>query len=293
MKHTFFILAFLSIALTFNAYADDNDDEPFRPWAAKAEYLSLGKAKFEEPGREGQRIKYGESHISTSYIHRLNDDAALTFDITYQNTNLEWKENPSFSEENHPLIKLSFGGTTKRFDSWEWSGSLGTEFNAEHFTLSHYTRYKGTMWGRYALSDILGIHIGFTGEAGLRKDSVLPILGIDYKPHDKWKLKLVFPMDISAIYSLNKKWSLAATGRSFKARHRLSAKEANSKGIFTYRSYGSELSLNYNLDYFLAKVFAGSSFGGDLKIMDKTGKNPSFYKYRSAVYFGGNVMYEF
>jgi hypothetical protein len=288
VNHLTSFLIICCIIFSAPTYASENKD-----WVLYANYLSGGKAEMDEPGRESEEIIFSQTEAKVSYTHRFDDESGLVFDLGHGSVEIDWDENPSFSEKSFSTFNVQVGGYSFKIPKWLWRGAIGTNVDTEEMDISHYALYNGTMWGRYSLSDMMGLHIGFTGTTGLRRDKVYPIFGIDYNPSSTWKLSFVFPVDMSANYSINDKWSVSATARTFRVRHRLSQKEALSKGIFDYRSFGSEFSLNYLLGGFLAKVYAGSTYAGDLKVSDSKGINSTFYKFNGSVYLGSNLTYKF
>lgn len=283
---SFFVLC--SSIFFYQSQASDNKD-----WELHASYLGTGEAKIDEPGREEEGIGFSQTVGKASYTHRVDEESGLVFDIGHSSTQIDWDKNPSFAEKTHSYLNLQVGGYSLKIPNWLWRGAIGTDVDAEELSFSHYALYKGTMWGRYALSDMFGLHIGFTGTSGLRRDKVYPILGVDYAPSSKWKLSFIFPVDISANYAIDDNWSLAATARTFRVRHRLSQKEATSRGIFDYRSFGGDLSLNYLIGSFLAKAYVGTTYSGDLKVVDSKGRDPVFYKFNGTLYLGSNLTYKF
>lgn len=283
----------LMCALSFCHSAFANNDSSPPAWELEMEYLGGGKNEIDEPGRKDQHISYSLAKSKASYTHQLNEDNGLVVNIGYSHKEFDWKENPSFSETSFNNVNFRFGGYSTKIPNWVWRGAIGADIDADDFSFSHNAMYNGAMWGRYHVSKTVGFHIGFTGTTGLRRDKVFPILGIDYSPSKSWKIAFVFPVDLSVSYAINDKWSLAYSGRTFRSRHRLSQKEIVSKGIFDYRTFGTEASLNYQLEQFLAKVYVGSTYAGDLKVSDHRDKNPVFYKYNGSIYLGGNLTLKF
>jgi hypothetical protein len=264
-----------------------------KDWELQASYLGTGGAEIDEAGKENESIGFTQSIAKASYTHRLDDESGIVLNVGHTSTQIDWDENPSFSEKNYSYLNLEIGGYSLKIPNWLWRGAVGTDVDAEELSFNRYALYKGTMWGRYDFSDMLGIHIGFTGTSGLRRDKVYPILGLDYAPSSKWKLNFIFPVDISANYAIDDNWSVAGTARTFRVRHRLSQKEATSRGIFDYRSFGGDLSLNYLIGSFLAKAYVGTTYSGDLKVADSKARNAVFYKFNGSIYLGSNLTYQF
>jgi hypothetical protein len=292
----FFSLLVTGIFLSFSCYSLQHDTNTTdRSFDVSAEGVWSTKAKFKDNGIKDQKIRFGSSSGKLSLVQPIGEDNAFLLDVGYTNVYLDWKENPSFSEQNHPLMNIMIGGRSTGLEKWVWTGAVITDVHAEKLNFADNARYKGSMLGRYEYSDEVGVYVGLFGSTGLHKKEIFPIFGVDYAPSSAWKIHVIFPMKLSAEYFLteNKQWSLSAEGRSFKTRHRLGRKELLSKGIFEYRSYGGDLALNYTLDMVTAKAFAGMKSGGDLKIMDSQGKNPSHYRYKGSLYFGGNVEFSF
>ena len=262
-------------------------------WKLDGHYTATTKAKLDEPGREGEKIAFASSRLRASYSHPLSEKSNVLVSLAHSGAEINWKENPNFRENKFATLDLALVGQSMKVPHWFLQGALLTKVDTDAWNFSRYALYQGFMWGRYSYSKLFGVHVGLSGTSGLRKDKVFPILGIDYSPNAKWKFQVIFPMDLSAKYKMSERWSLAAGAKSFRARHRLHKRENISQGIFEYRSYGSELSLNYEIQNFMAKIHSGMNFGGDLKISNSKGKDSIFYKYKSSVFFGSQLSYTF
>jgi hypothetical protein len=257
------------------------------------------KSRFTTPENAGQRIGFSESDIFLSYTQLLNSCEGVGIGAGYSWTHLDWDQNPFFSEENFPAVTFSVDGFSKRFPSWVWKGSFSVDMQTDEFGDGDYNLYNLTIWGRYGfynyyVSD-LGLNIGFVGRTGLEQTIAWPIVGLDFHIYRDWKINVVYPVNMSLIYSLNDNWSLAFAGRIWNTRRRVSESEVLPKGIFEYRNSGVEFVVNYKYcDYANANFHVGSTVGtGDLKIVDSRNHTIRHNKFREAAYLGGAFDFKF
>ncbi|MCB1135391.1 MAG: hypothetical protein KDK78_03885 [Chlamydiia bacterium] len=259
-------------------------------WNANA----LTAAKFEEDGFTDQELRYAEAMVQANITHQFNDCDGLTWGVGGRYTDLKWVENPHFSERNFYDIFLASSLFTQRWDCWYWRAGALFAFDTDHILDGAYTKHQGLIWGRYNYSDCLGLHIGAMWGLGLNDDYVYPVLGIDYSPSCDWKINLVLPVNVSAVYSLNDCLDIDIALRRLKARHRVDEDQTLSRGIFEYRSYGVELGATLHIGPYLStRLHAGSTGGGNLKVMDSQGSDVASYAVDGAAYVGGNLALHF
>lgn len=285
----FLILPFLSASFV-NADSSSSREK----WHLSSQVLAGAKAKFDEPGMDEQRLRYSQGKFEASYHHYIDDKTAIVPTVGYRVDKMQWKENPFFDTETFRSFKVGIGGFSRAVEGWLWQGGLQVSMDTEEWSLSHYAQYQLGVAGRYGYSSKLGIHIGFLGKTGLHKDQVLPVLGVDYAWSNQWKLSLIFPRDVSLIYTFNDSWTAGVRGRVFRSRHRVGEDEALSKAIFEYRNVGAEASLRYKRPQrFSAQLFVGATAGGDLKIMNQKGRNPTFRSLKTMGYGGADLTLSF
>jgi len=257
--------------------------------------IFVGEAKFKNDGITDQHLTFRQAGALMYYIHDLDSNSSITANLGYYSSKISWKQNPEFKKTTYDDIYIAIGGFSDKLDDWVWHGNVYTVVDADELSLSHYAVTGALVWGEYSYSDTIDIYIGVDANSGMKKEDVRPIIGFKYNPQNNWKLNLVYPKDISAVYAFNDRWNLALEGRFFKNRYRTNEKAARSKGIFEYRATGAEFSLNYSStnSHVNATLLAGTNFGGDLKVRDSAGKNPTFYRLKSATYFGGEIKTTF
>ena len=242
----------------------------------------------------GQDLSYREGQADFLCLQSISDKSMLGVNVGASHTHLGWDENPYFSEENFYYLTFKVVGITHHFNDWRWQAHLGFYVDPEEFNFGKSTIYEGLLWGRYAHSEKLGVHIGMIGQTGIDRDQVYPILGIDYTPSKQWKLNIIYPLSINANYLVSERWTLQAAAHYFKRRHRVSSSEANANGIFEYRNIGTESAIIYILNkHFSAKTYAGFTLGGDLKILTSSGSSLTFSEFDAAAYFGGSFTVQF
>lgn len=257
---------------------------------------AIGKANVHKCGRLGDlSFATGQAEFSFIYYYDPCNQEGLNLTLSYQNTYLDWTRNPYFNQEDYSTVSLTLGGFSKRLCDWIWQGQVSINFdNVEHWDFDDYMNYDLVLWGRYEWCDDVGIHIGFLAQTGMRIDRVYPVVGVDWHYSEKLKLSFVFPLDISATYHFSPCWSLALAGRFFDQRHRVGDHQHLSKGLWSYRSGGGELALNYHLGKrFEANVHAGYNCGGRLKVADRGYHDRRRFKIDGAPYAGADLSLKF
>lgn len=262
-------------------------------------YDYIGQSSFTTPEDAGEKISYQQADATLAYTKFLAAGEGASFGFGYTNTLVNWKQNPFFKERYFNNLTLGVNGFTKRFCNWDWRGGVSVNLDANELIDNSYNLYNLTLWGRYNFCNYylpdMGIHLGFIGRTGIDQDKLLPILGVDFKMSHCWKLNLVYPVNISAIYSLTESWSFALSGKIWNSRHRVGKNEALSRGIFEYRNAGAEISLNYDCGNLVtANIHVGSTLGGgDLKIADSQNHVIRHNKFRAAGYIGSGFSFKF
>ncbi|MGM0440666.1 MAG: DUF6268 family outer membrane beta-barrel protein [Chlamydiota bacterium] len=281
---------FCSCLLATSASADTKA----MPFEISGHYLHSDKADFKEDSLDGQKIGYSTASISGDYIYKIDDYNELTLKVGDSYYKVDWDENPHFSGEEYNNLNLGIAASTAILKDWVWWGSLFTKIDTDHFNFTHYTTYGAYLWGMYEYSPKLDLHIGIYGDKGLKKDNVIPILGVNYTPSKRWEFTAIYPKKLSAAYKLTSHWTLSLNGRSFRNRHRVDADAATSKGIFEYRARGADGAISYESGkHFQASIFGGVNFGGDLKVSNKGGDVLTIYKFKSAPYAGASAKVKF
>jgi hypothetical protein len=206
---------------------------------------------------------------------------------------MNWNENPFFERTNFESVDVGLLGYSTRAPGWLWQVGIAAQISLNYDGIGRYTRYSSIMWGRYELTDTFGVHTGLYAFYNLRRNKVYPIIGFDWTPSPSWKFNVIFPLNISANYIINPMWSVGLGWMPFWSRHRVGKNEVDTKGIWENRNDGAELVLNFNTPVVIACLYVGQAFGGTLKIMDKNGNHPQYFKYKSAPYVGLRAMAPF
>jgi len=312
VKKTLPILLTSTMLSIFSLYAEVDTQD-----IGTAE-IDAESPKAEEDSRGPFKINLSGDYIwgaSVDNCHRLGDVTFATADVefnfiyyydecfqegasialVYEDTYLDLSKNPYFSQKNYEMGCLLFNVFTKRLEDWEWRAQASLNFdNLPHWNFSDYMNYDILAWGRYACWPNLGIHAGCFVQTGMEFNRVYPIIGLDWEIDSRWKLNLVFPVNISAVYTIDPAWSVALAGRFITQRHRTKRDEPVSQALWIYQTAGAEFALNYNpLKSIFANVHAGYSFGGHLTIRDHNYHHPRRLRLNGAPYAGAEVDLHF
>lgn len=304
-KQLFFLIA--GVGCFFNLIADidvqdlgptdisglkENDSRG--PFKVESYIDVVGDAKLKDCDHHLQ-FAIAEVELSAVFYHNPCYEEGASVGISYCYNRIDWRRNHLFNQKdfNEACLTLSF--SSKRLCSWLWQAQVSANFdNLKCWSFNDYMNYDMTLWGRYAHSKRLGIHIGFIALTGMKIDRVYPIIGVDYEFNQRWKLNLVFPVNLSVIYTFNKSWSASFGGRLFYERHRLDSNEVLSKGLIVYTTAGAELAINYSpKEWFYANIHAGYDFGGRFKTANRNYKFKHNYDIDGAPYAGAELDFAF
>lgn len=275
-----------------------DEDEPAGPYKISADFDYINKAKVKRKGCPSMgdlTFAFGMVDANFVYYYDKCIEEGAAFAVAYERTYLNWDENPYFTQKNIDTAALIFSGFSKRLTDWDWRAQVSVNFdNLSHWNYQDYMNYDLLLWGRYSYCRDVGLHIGFFAMTGMKFDRVYPIIGFDWQYSCNLKFNLVFPMNISAVYSINDHWSVALAGRFFNQRHRVRKDEVLSEAFYFYQSGGAELGLNYNPNkYFSANIHAGYDLGGHLTIRDRHYHNPRRFRIDAAPYAGAEAAVNF
>ncbi len=266
------------------------------PFKLRALVDVVGKAKVKNSFANNHLyFSTGQGEAGLVYYYDACIEEGANVVLLYQNTYLDWEANPYFTQKDISTLGLELGGFTKRLPDWTWSGQLTINFdNVGYWNFQDYMYYDMLLWGRYAYCKNIGLHIGFLAETGMKMDRVYPIIGVDWEYDCNWKVNLIFPLNISVVYTINTAWSVAFASRFFDERHRVKKKEWLSEGLWHYQSTGAEFGINYTpTKWISANLHAGSTLGGHLKIADRHYKHRHRVRLDPAPYVGGEVTVNF
>lgn len=275
---------------------DIKETEKERPFFVKLSGDAIAKSEINRTEFKGDKFRYSEVEGSLNLVFLYNPPnkeglyGSLGFDVV----RLDWPGNPYFRQERFDTANIALGAFTERFKGWIWHSFVSMNMDTGHFDPSEYATYDLMLWGRYAYCANLGVHIGFLAQTGMKVDQVYPVLGVDWDISNNWKLNLVFPVNVSAIYLYDKVWSFELAGRAFNSVHRTDKHAPLSKAIFTYRAYAGEFGINYDYNsWIIANIHAGYTMGGTLKIANRHYKHRKRLDFDSAPYFGGEFEIKF
>jgi hypothetical protein len=288
-------------AATGDAYLEDvssesnKKDESNGPFMAKISGDYIGQADFKCHDFSHFTFAIGEVDLSFVYYYNPCIHEGATIGVTYSRIRLDWKTNPFFTQKDFDNISLNFGGFSERLEDWLWRAQVTVNFNnIEYWDLEDYMNYDLLLWGRYAYAPNVGIHIGILAYTGMKIDRVYPIVGFDWTYDCHWKLNVIFPMDISLVYTVNECWAIAAAGRFFYERNRVKKDQFYSEGLWAYSSSGAELSVRYTpTKWITANVHAGGDFGGNLKVARRHYHSGHRLRFEGAAYAGAEVDVNF
>lgn len=256
----------------------------------------IGKSKIEKGYFKGDDIHFAEAEAEGGMIvyHCPAYSEGARLALGYTATYLKWSENPWFDQDHFNTLSLSLTGFSKRLDRWFWRTQLTVNFDANEWS-SAYTSYDILLWGRYEYRHDIGIHVGFLAQTGLRLDRVYPIIGFDWQISRACKLNLVYPVNVSLVYTLTPHWTLALAGRNFNSRFRVRHDEIFSQALVRYTNTGAEFAIRYeNQDQNIsANIHAGTTLGGKYRVANRNNHHAHNYKLKSAGYVGGEMDVSF
>lgn len=299
------------LALSAAGYAELNEDnytsqellakdtaqkEDQSPFSFDLSFEATGKAKFDHEKCKCplHNIEFAMAELDGSMVFYYNEccKEGLLATLAYTYTRIKWK-NPYFIQNHFDTVSFAIGGFTERAQDWVWKGEVRLNADVDYFRFSENLFWNIILGGRYAFSPCFGFTMGFIALTGMRIDRLYPILGIDWTINESWKLNLIYPTNISLIYTLNKQWSFDLLVRSFDERHRVGkGKERNwNRGTIEYRATGAELGVNYKTcnEKIQANFHVGEILGGRLRVSKRHHNDIKRRTFKTAPYIGGEV----
>lgn len=275
-----------------------SEDQECGPFSINSFVDWAGKADFEHKRcrKSLDNVEFGQAEVDANlvfYYDKCNKEGLIAT-AGYNFTQIKWK-NPYFDQNQFNTASVAISGFTSRAENWEWAAQVKVNFDLNHFKWSDYIFFDMLLSGRYAYSECLGLHFGFIGLTGYRIDHLYPIIGIDWQINEDWKLNLVYPLDISLVYSLNCEWSLKLASRAFETRHRVGKDNHYSRGLVEYRATGGEFQIAYQSvnKKIEGDVHAGELLGGRVKASNSRHHHIKRYKFKNAPYVGGHLAVKF
>ena len=278
--------------ISLNGFCADKVEEKSLDLDVQASFLYIGDAKFKDGLYKDKDLSYRTGRLMIGYTYELDQERSIISGLGYQTDRFSWEENPAFSDTTYSNIIFQAGMSTKEISNWYWKGILSVKLDSDLMNLQRAAIYNAALHGIYDYAENIDVHIGLLGTTGIRKDSILPILGLRYLKND-WTFSAVFPIDASVKYQISEKLAGALAYQPFYHRHRLGAEATVSRGIMEYRASGvkAEATYDYSEKVHLS-ASAGYNFGGDIKVRDENGDNPRHYKFESTPFVGADVRIE-
>ncbi|MDP1880253.1 MAG: DUF6268 family outer membrane beta-barrel protein [Parachlamydiaceae bacterium] len=307
MKFKLFFLTILSInCLTNIAYADAELDQENvgseniqeiakrSPFSFQTHYDHTGKAKIKNTFEKGNHIVFAEANVEAGGVFYYNEcySEGLRLGLGFEATHIGFESNPYFNQDNFETLSVNLSGFTKRVKNWFWRSQLSANIDTCEWS-TNYTSYDILLWGRYTFSNPIGVHIGLWAQTGLNMNYVYPIIGFDWEISKRWKLNLVFPMNMSLQYTINKQWVLALAGRAFDSRYRVHKKISSFKDLVHYQNAGAEFMVMYDSNGMTANVHVGMTLGGRYRIANKNNHHATNYRLDPVGYAGGEIDVSF
>lgn len=264
------------------------------PFSFSSHIDAIDKTKIDKGLYKGYDIRYATSEVEAGMIVYYNPTytEGLRVAVGYTPTYLRWAECPWFEQDHFNTMPVTLAGFTKRLDDWFWRAQVSFNFDADQWT-SEYMSYDILLWGRYEYCKNIGIHFGFWAETGLQMDRVYPVIGFDWTISPKWKLSVVYPVDIAMEYSLTKTWKFALAARFFDSRFRVNPEECTSKALVRYTNAGAEFAIKYEKGDMSANIHVGSTLAGKFRQADRHNHHAHTFDLDSAIYAGGEIDLKF
>lgn len=254
----------------------------------------VAKTKIDRGSFKGDHIEFAEADAEVGavvyYCPAYTEGIRLA--LGYSATYLRWVNSPWVRQDHFYLASLTLGGFTERLHRWFWRTQLTLNFDAKEWS-SSYMSYDLLFWGRYAYTENVGLHIGFLAQTGLRLDRAWPILGADWRLSPRWKINLVYPVNVSLEYTFAPSWSLAVAGRMFNSRFRISHHESYCKALIRYENLGAEVVLKYEARGVGANIHAGTTLGGRYRLADRHNHHAHSYHLEPSPYIGAEFDVKF
>ena len=289
-----FVLSSSFVLITDYGFIDHKHPVHF-----EAEYRAVGKAEFRNKPVKDTHEKYADGKARLFYSHDITPDNTLSWGVSDTYLKFDWPQNPRFTGDHYNFAGASLAWVSTSVTDWRWILGTAATVDASDFNFGKTGVYYGLMWGRYHYSKDVGLHLGWTGFAGVHNGYLLPIIGVDWKFKQNWKLKAIFPVDFSLHYNFATDWSLILAAKSFGRPYRFPMRVHGGigkfhNGIFQVYSTGAELNLNYShSNFFTAEIGGGWNFGGWTFIEDSQGHQGKYFRFNGAPYAQANFAFTF
>lgn len=289
-------LAFADIDIDTQDIGSENIKEPARgtSFYLNTHIDAVGKTQIDKGFFKGDDVHFAEAEGEVGFIYyycpTYKEGAGLA--LGYTATYLHWSDNPWFNQDRFDTLSLSFTGFTERLKRWFWRAQFSINIDTDEWT-APYTNYDIMLWGRYEYCQNVGVHVGFLAQTGMRLDRVYPIFGFDWQISRKWKLNLVYPVNVSLDYALTQKWSLSIAGRNFNSRHRVHNNDSHAKALVRYENIGAEFAVKYEDKEVSANIHGGTTLDGRYRVANWHNHHAHTYKLKPSGYIGGEIDVKF
>ncbi len=296
MKKSSFKLLILSLLPLVSGFSDEENYESYSYWdfhplhaGGNAIWIAKADLSEDEPGE----VRFNKECVFISMIVPISRTSFFIPKVEWNSFSFDWDRNPKFHETRFNYIQYALTFYSNALEKWRWIVRADYNMDIAH-TSTKYGLFSTLAWGAYELHRKWHYHVGFLTYTGLRGGWVYPLIGLDWAPNKKWRFQIVFPVDYSVEYTINKNWRLSMKGRPLRERFRVGPNEPQPRSIFNYSSIGTEFNVHYERFLrFQAELFAGYNWGGTLYIKNKLGKNAFYTDFGSAAYVGALIDYGF
>lgn len=275
---------------------DESIKQPAKrsPFSLDTHVDVMGSAKISKGTYKKDKVDYAEAEIEGGMVVYYCPTYTEGVRIAggYFPVYLKWHDNPWFEQDHFNTISFSLSSFTQRIEDWFWRAQLTANFNADDWS-GKYTSYDILLWGRYEFCRDIGVHFGFIAETGLRMDRIYPIIGFDWQISRKLKLSLVFPVNVSLIYSLTPHWSFGGACRFIQSRFRVNHNQHSLKPLVRYTNIGTELVVRYDNDTISGNVHVGSTWGGTYRVANHSNNHARHYYLKPSCYVGAEADVKF
>lgn len=264
------------------------------PFSFGSHFDGIGTTKISEGHFKGDKVHFATADVEAGMVvyYCPEYSEGLRLSLAYTPTYLKWAECPWFEQNHYNILSFDIAAFSKRLDDWFWRTQLSINCDADDWS-SEYMSYDILLWGRYAYCKTIGVHLGFWAETGLQMDRIYPVIGFDWTISPRWKLNLVYPVNVSLEYSLTKSWTLALAGRFFDSRFRVSRDECTPRALVRYTNVGSEFAIKYDNNSMSANIHAGVTLAGKFRQANRYNHHAHNFKLDPAGYVGGEIDVKF
>lgn len=291
MKKIFFLL------LALGLFAQDSYEEKsclwdYHPIHIGGNLIYLGKADVDlKNGPNDGEVRFNKENAFLYCFLPISKYSYFLPRIEWNTLTMDWNRNPRFHETHFHFVQFALTFLSLAVEKWRWLARLDYNIDIKHFSSPRmYGLLSALLWGTHELHRKWHYHIGALGYSGFEGQEVYPIIGLDYAPNKKWLFQIIFPINYSIEYSINKEWRLSLKGRPLKERFRVGRLEPDPRSIFNYSSMGAEFNIHFERFLRLEiELFAGYNFGGSLYLKDRTGHHSLYTSVQGSPYGGASL----